>query len=127
MSGTTEAATLSPTDRDRLAKMLALLDSPFDGERLAAVASATKLLERRGVRWCQILDHMCQPPPRPPQRQPRPVHWRLTCLRLLERVHDLKPWEANFVRDIVRGNTLTTRQHSCLREMERRVAGSAAA
>jgi hypothetical protein len=42
MSASTAA--LSPEDRDRLSKLLAMLDSPFEAERLAALTHASRLL-----------------------------------------------------------------------------------
>ena len=39
---------------ERLAKLLALLDSDQAGERAAAIAAARRLLERHGVRWSEL-------------------------------------------------------------------------
>ena len=41
--------------RARLAKALALLDSPHDGERLAAAAAATRMIREAGTTWEAVL------------------------------------------------------------------------
>jgi hypothetical protein len=117
-------AGLTPEDTQRLSKLLGMLDSPFEGERQAAVAAASRLLEMRGMRWCEVLTRVA---PRPPQRQPRPGHWRSACMRLLERRWDLRPWELSFVQSISHADLLTPKQHKCLREIERRLANRRAA
>jgi hypothetical protein len=43
-------------DRDRLAKVLALISSPVDGEALAAVRTAVKMLAAAGMRPEQLVD-----------------------------------------------------------------------
>ena len=42
-------------DRDRLAKILAMLSSNHDGERLAAVNRAASMLQAAGVRWEELV------------------------------------------------------------------------
>ena len=41
-------------DIDRLIKCLALLSSPFEGERLAAAGRVNELLEASGLRWEEV-------------------------------------------------------------------------
>jgi hypothetical protein len=46
---------MTPLDRDRLAKILAMLASPHRGEVLAAVQAALKFLNAAGVTWHELL------------------------------------------------------------------------
>ena len=46
---------MSPTEKERLAKVLALTTSNIDGEALAAVRKANQLLAKDGVTWEQLL------------------------------------------------------------------------
>ncbi len=41
-------------DRDKLSKILAMLSSNHDGERLAAVNRATSMLQAAGMRWEEV-------------------------------------------------------------------------
>ena len=73
-------AALPPAERNKLGKVLALLDNTSEGERDAAIRAATKILERHGLRWSEVLN--LQPPPK---REPLHATWRTTCHRLQER------------------------------------------
>ena len=46
---------LPAADRSRLVKVLALLDSPREGERDAAALAAARLLKAAGVSWAQVI------------------------------------------------------------------------
>jgi hypothetical protein len=46
---------MTPLDRDRLAKVLAMLASPHPGEALAAAQTALKFLHAEGLTWNELL------------------------------------------------------------------------
>jgi len=46
-------------DREKLAKVLALMSSPLDGEALAAARQAAVMVSGAGLRWSDVVD----PPP----------------------------------------------------------------
>jgi hypothetical protein len=59
------SAMLSPAERDRLAGCLALAEAqqnPHDGERLAALFAAEKLLARKGFRLRDLAPALSQSP-----------------------------------------------------------------
>jgi hypothetical protein len=83
-------ALLPPDELERLGKLLALLDSHYAGERAAAIAAASRLLGRHGVRWSELF-----------AVAPRVVHrrhdWRATIGKCLQRPGDLRRWEREFL------------------------------
>jgi hypothetical protein len=85
---------LSATDREKRAKLLALLGSNQAGERDAAGIAAHRLIQRSGLSWTQVL----RPPPIEAKLQLGT--WRQTCRELLvEHPHELRPWKVGFIRD----------------------------
>jgi hypothetical protein len=111
-------STLPTTARARLSKLLGLLGSDQAGERDAAVLAATRLLERSGLRWPEILSL-----PQPPKREPLLSTWRTTCAELSKRSGDLRPWERKFVADLPAFPRISTKQRYVLKEIADRVLG----
>jgi hypothetical protein len=109
---------LPPAERAKLGKVLALLDNTSEGERDAAIRAATKILERHGLRWSEVLN--LQPPPK---REPLLATWRTTCHRLQERPGYLRPWERKFVGDLPHFQRISTKQRYVLKEIADRVLG----
>ena len=107
--------------RADLQKILGLLDSNFAGERDAAIRAATRLLEKHGLKWCEVLAL-----PAPPKRQPLHSTWRTTCHRLQERPAYLRPWEKKFVADLPHFSRISTKQRYVLKEIADRVLGEVA-
>jgi hypothetical protein len=114
-------ATLPPAERDKLGKLLALIDSDKEGERDAAIRAATRLLERHRLKWCEILSL-----PPLPKREPLFSTWRATCAELQKRPHDLRPWERSFVADLPAFPRISTKQRYVLNEIATRVFARAA-
>jgi hypothetical protein len=106
---------LPAADRSRLVKVLALLDSPREGERDAAALAAARLLKAAGVSWAQILA------PAPVKREPLFSTWRTTCAELAQRPGDLRAWERKFVADLPGFPRISTRQRYVLKEIADRV------
>ena len=109
---------LPAPQRAKLAKLLGLLGSDQAGERDAAVLAATRLLERSGLRWPEILSL-----PQPPKREPLFATWRTTCAELSQRPGDLRPWERKFVADLPAFPRISTKQRYVLKEIADRVLG----
>jgi hypothetical protein len=112
------SAALPPAERNKLGKVLALLDNTSEGERDAAIRAATKILERHGLRWSEVLN--LQPPPK---REPLHSTWRTTCHQLQERPGYLRPWEKRFVADLPHFSHISAKQRYVLKEIADRVLG----
>jgi hypothetical protein len=95
-----------------------LLASDHDGERDSAVRAATRLLERHGLKWCEILSL-----PPPVKREPLYSTWRLTCQQLMQHEGDLRPWEKKFINDLPGFPRISTKQRYILSEIADRVLG----
>ncbi len=104
--------------RQNLQKILGLLGSDHAGERDAAVLAATRLLDRYGLKWYEILSL-----PPPIKREPLFSTWRLTCQKLMQRQGDLRQWERKFVADLPRFSRISTKQRYVLAEIANRVLG----
>jgi len=93
---------LYAADRQRLSRVLALLDSPVEGERHAALAAATRVLASRGIAWRELLDV---------DDTPDVDEARALLRRLLQRIDAL---------DVARFPRLSPRQRAKLAELAAR-------
>lgn len=109
---------LSQAERDRLARVLALLGSDHPGERDSAGMAAYRLVHRAGLSWNQVLN-----PPPPDHPLPELGTWRRTCATLAARSGDLRAWERGFVADLPKFRRLSTKQRYVLDEISKRVLG----
>jgi hypothetical protein len=125
-------AILPPAERERLQKLMAMLDSNHEGERTAAVDAATRLLGRHGMRWSEVLSvaHIqIIPQDRPPQdayrRQEtssrdesidplRGRDWRKICANCRRHSRYVNAWEDSFLRDLPRRNMMSLKQRATL-------------
>ena len=108
--------------RADLGKILGLLESTHAGERDAAVCAATRLLERHGLRWCEVLSAASvtvipQAGPRwqePPRRDPTdPFHgqnWLALAARCCQFTRYLDQWQVEFLRGLGRFPRLSPKQ-----------------
>lgn len=94
---------LDAADRQRLSRVLALLDSPVEGERHAALAAATRVLASRGIAWRELLDV---------DDTPDVDEARALLRRLLQRIDALDDWQRRFVLDVARFPRLSPRQRA---------------
>ena len=115
-------AVLTPAERDRLSKLLGLIGSDMTGERDAAIQAATRLLDRHGLRWCELVTL-----PSPPKREPLHSTWRTTCTELAKHSGELRSWEWQFVVDLPRFPRISTKQQYVLNEIAVRMLGKHAA
>jgi len=118
-------AILPPAERDKLQKLVAMLDSNHEGERTAAVDAATRLLGRHGMRWSEVLsvahiqiipqDRSRPSSYRPPADDPlRGRDWRKVCANCRKHMRYINQWEDSFLRDIPRRSMLTMKQRATL-------------
>lgn len=86
--------------REKLAAILARLESPFDGERAAAGLLASRMIRAAGLAWSDVI----LPPPavaaRPPPDPPKPSGWRATVAACRARPDRLTAWEIGFLAEI---------------------------
>lgn len=97
--------------QEKLQLVVALLDSPVEGERHAALAAASRLLARSGRRWADLF-------PTPP---PTDSHVRRAGA-LLQLKELLTHFERDFARSIRSFRRLSPKQAQLLDEIERAVA-----
>ncbi len=107
---------LPKADRAKLGKLLSLLGSDHAGERDAAALAAHRLVVQRGLTWRQVVE-----PPVVEKVLPMLGTWRATVAKLLERPHQLRPWERSFLTDLPAFRRLSTKQRYVLKEIADRV------
>lgn len=95
----------------KLQLVVALLDSPVEGERHAALAAASRLLAKSGHRWSDLF-----PTPPPPGDHVRRAD------ELLQLDALLTDFERNFAVGIRGFRRLSAKQAQLLAEIERAVA-----
>jgi hypothetical protein len=110
-------SSLPTRERNRLAKLLALLGSDKAGERDAAGLAAHRLLQQHGIAWSDLLV------PAPAKRELLHSTWRRVCAELAARPDGLRPWERLFVTDLPKFPRLSSKQRYVLYEIAARVLG----
>jgi len=113
---------LSPSDRVRLAKLLALCSSGYDGEALAAARAADRFIRDRGLTWQDILQ-----PEAAPAANRNLEPWRQTVALCLRQLGSLRPWEADFLRNISGFAKISPKQRGVLIQIADRVLARRAA
>ena len=108
--------------RTRLANILARLDSPFDGEKLAAATLASREVQRLGLTWCDLIAGGDAPP-----RPAGTGNWRQEVQECLAGA-GLTGWETTFLTSLLAFRALSGRQRAVLarllgRQRERRGGG----
>ncbi len=128
-------AVLSATDTDKITKLLALTASDFDGEALAAIRAAGRLLRDRGLTWPDIVKPDAAPQlpvPRTSRRHARmptvlrdwPARWhegRALAVARMDRP-EITDWERRFIRNTWDRIWLTDQQLDVLRSIVVKVA-----
>jgi hypothetical protein len=98
MSAEDRSMTAGRLDRERLAKLLGLLGSDYDGEVVAAARQAERLRREAQATWFDILA-----PALPPPRREREIDSVADAVEFaLENAGVLNDWERRFVRSISR-------------------------
>jgi hypothetical protein len=120
-------ALLDPETAARMQKILALFDSPHDGESTGAFAAGTRILHARGVKWRDVIS-LCGPEPGHRHEPPKSsgLEWKGIARELLYRCDELSFKEHGFVLDVLKLYHLTDRQHAWLAAIAKRVLGGQA-
>jgi hypothetical protein len=113
---------LSPPDRVRLAKLLALCSSGYDGEALAAARAADRFIRDRGLTWQDVLQPKAAPAANHNTVQP----WRETATACLRQPGSLRQWEGGFLRSLIGFERISAKQRSVLEQIAGRVLRRAA-
>lgn len=114
--------TADPFNARRLAQLVALFDSPAEGERHAALAAASRLLGRCGLAWRDVGHDVAGViAASSPDLPPHAVEARRLLAAGLSRGR-LTPWEAEFLRGIVGFRQLTVKQKAALQRLAAKVA-----
>jgi hypothetical protein len=127
-------ATSARLDRVRLGRVVALFDSPAEGERTAALEAANRLLQAAGVRWRDLVgangldlddDDAAEIFRRARASTPADddgEDHRALCARLLrEGRAALTRWEADFLRGMIGFARVSAAQQKHLDEIGRKV------
>jgi hypothetical protein len=121
---------LQPRDRTRLALVAAKFQSPFDGERLAALEAFHRLLVAAGTSWPEILKAEPGEGPAPVETMGEGGHDpdHLATIHTLARDGRgvLTDWERSFLVGIAAAGRLSTKQQATLDGIVRKVAAVAA-
>lgn len=100
-------------DRDRLAKVLALLGSHHDGEVISAARIANEIVRVAGTTWHKVL----APPPTLPEPK-----YEIACKFCLTWPEAINDWERRFLSSIlVRRHPLSEKQSKVLARIVERV------
>jgi hypothetical protein len=110
---------LAAADRDRLAKLLGLLGSAFDGEVANAGRLADRLVRTAGLTWPDIIAPALPAPHHDHRDDPGgadPLHgdWRALATRCTQFPHLIDAWEWKFLSGLQRFPRLSTKQHAIL-------------
>jgi hypothetical protein len=71
---TSSTRPLPPVVREKLGKLVPMLSSNQDGERVGAVAAIERVLKAAGLDWHDFTGWVTAPPPAPPPPPPRQPH-----------------------------------------------------
>jgi hypothetical protein len=112
------AAPIPPDLRPKLAKVLGMLGSDFDGEIAAAGRRANAMIRSAGLTWDQVIAPAAprpEPPPHPPRRRwRRPVTPSDTAALCLMWGEVLTDWETDFCRSLVGRRRVSPKQAEVL-------------
>ena len=118
-------------DRRRLALVAARFDSAYDGERLAALEAAGRLLAAGGSTWRDLIDGVTSGQKADHRSdadngETVSAQHRLTVHVLLEFGGSLlTAWETNFLRGLLAFSKLTPKQRGVLNGIRRKIDAAA--
>jgi hypothetical protein len=109
---------LAEVDRDRLAKLLGLLGSAYDGEVANAGRLADKLVRGAGLMWPDIIAPSLPPPDHDhcddPGADPLRGDWRAMAAACTRFPRLIDKWEADFLSGLQRFPRLSSKQRTIL-------------
>ena len=91
---------LDPTVAAKLAKVAGLLGSDFDGERAAAAAAATRILQDHGMSWFDLVHGGAAATQNPTSAQTAILPQEIARRILSGQRHLLSPWELRFTENL---------------------------
>lgn len=109
-------------DRRRLALVAARFQSPHDGERLAALEAAGRLLNAGGATWADLIDGPSQAHSNDTIGEGRePSHRQIAEALLRDAGEMLTPWERSFLIGCIGFARLSDKQQRTLGEIHGKV------
>jgi hypothetical protein len=108
---------LTPDLAAKLAKILGMLGSDYDGEIAAAGRWANAMVKRAGLTWDEVISSSApipQQPHRPPRRWRKPGTPSDTAALCMQWSEVLTDWEADFCRSIAGRHRVSTKQAGVL-------------
>ena len=109
---------LAEADRDRLAKLLGLLGSAYDGEVANAGRLADRLVRSAGLTWPDILSPSLPSPDHDHRgntaADPLRGDWRAMAVACTRFQHLIDKWEWQFLSGLQRFPWLSSKQHAIL-------------
>jgi hypothetical protein len=121
---------LTPDLAAKLAKILGMLGSDYNGEIAAAGRRANAMVKRAGLTWDEVISSSApipQQPHRPPRRWRKPGTPSDTAALCLQWSEVLTDWETNFCRSIIGRRRLSAKQADVLARIVDRVEAFARA
>lgn len=123
----------SQTDRERLARLLAMFSSDYDGEVVNAARAAERLVKSAGVTWHDVLATTFAPGPPPYREPPQRKQWndrkvsphQREAAQMLEKRHLLTQFEIDFLSSILGRDFLTERQEPIFQRIRAKMASYA--
>ena len=101
---------VSTLDTAKLAKVLARLGSPYDGERATAGAMADRMVKDAGLTWSDVVGVVMPAMPTAQRTWREPQTHREAAAVCLANLDVLSEWEQGFCRSIARQNRLSPKQ-----------------
>ena len=109
-------------DRRRLALVAARFQSPYDGERLAALEAAGRLLNAGGATWGDLIDGPSQAHSNDTMGEGRAAsHHQIAETLAREAGDTITPWERRFLDGCLSFDRLSDKQQRTLAEIQRKV------
>jgi hypothetical protein len=105
--------------REKLAAVLARLESPYEGERAAAGLIASRMIREAGLTWQELLEP--EPPPLPPPPKAEQLHWRDMIAICRRRPELLSQWEWGFLKSLAGFSRLSSKQLEVLGRLTEKV------
>jgi hypothetical protein len=109
-------------NREKLAAVLARLESPYDGERATAGLLASQMIRKAGLSWREVVDppkaqarRQWQPQPEEPAQDE--LAWRDMVTACLARPQRLTGWELRFLANLSSRRSLSVKQARILHRL----------
>ena len=109
-------------DRRRLALVAARFQSPHDGERLAALEAASRLLSAGGASWADLIDGATRASSEAiPGERREASHQQVAEALARDAGDNLTAWERSFLTGCIGFPRLSDKQQRTLAEIQRKV------